>query len=422
MQTKGDILDIINNKIDNYIEILKKNNNNYFVFKRNGSFFRKKTLGDNSYVSDIDTTIYVKNNNINDTTTFFQNGIKYFCESNNFYMMEIKAGYDYRFDFGFIINKNGISYNYNAVDIRNSLNNLYADLIITKKELEEILEYVKDNPTFLEINTLYNYLKKYKNLFWTCDDIKNGKLEYRKKTFNFIDIVKNFVVIVRTVLEFEEGKYIIYETGFVSYTIKNEHKNTNLSIYSNNIVIKKYSDFALNQTKNLYYEVFKLYIRKRYFKLLKRLRSLLNFELFPKNSGDIYTKKLRDKKNKNKILNVINKIDKLILNTELRCLSQIKEQIDIIIVLLKYKNELEIKRLLVNLLKNSITFCNYDIETNIVNGYNLLNKKYNKDKIEILLEKYGNSIQNKINILIYPDLVEIYNDINYLLPFKLSLS
>jgi hypothetical protein len=418
MITKGDIVDIINEKIDTLIKNFKKNKNIKFIFKTSGSFFRKNTLNNNSYVSDIDTNIYIQNDNIDNTTNFVQNGIKYIYNSADFYIVDIKAGFDDRFDF-FTMTKNGMSNNYNANIIRESINKLHVKNVINKEEMNEILEYVKDNPNLLEINKFYDYLKKYKNLFWTYDNIQNGKLLYREKIFNFTDIVKNFVIIVPTILEFEKGKYIVFEIGFISYTIKKEY--TNLSKYSNSKIISKYSITPLNSKKNLYVEVLKFYIRKQYFKLLKRLKLLLSIETSSKNSGNIYTKKLRDKKNKKNIFDVINTINKLIVNKELRCLSQIKERITIINILLKYKDELEIKRLFINVLKDSIEYCKYDFQKNIINGYNFL-QEYNKENIKKILNNYEYDIENKINSIVFPYFVEINMKLSHLLPFNLSLS
>ena len=268
MIIKGNIVNIINTKINDIIKYLKSDTDAYFIFKRKGSFFRKKTLNSNAYVSDIDTSIYIRNDDINNSVRFIQQGIKFYCENKQFYITDIKAGVDNRFDFGYTIKKDGLPENYNPDKIRSSLENIYEQKIINKDEYTDFLKYVKDKPTIIEINKLNDYTKKYKTLHWSSIDIKNGKMVYRKKEFILKDIIKDFVVIVQTIFEFEVGKYIIFETGYVTYTIQEKYKNLNLSRYQNSKIISDYSNIPSNQKKNFYVEILKFYIRKRYFKTL----------------------------------------------------------------------------------------------------------------------------------------------------------
>ena len=94
-------------------------------------------------------------------------------------------------------------------------------------------------------------------------------------------------------------------------------------------------------------------------------------------------------------------------------------KIKIIIILIEYKPELEIKRLVINLLNDLKETCNY-YPDNVKNIYNVLNK-YNKNNLIDELKEFQRILFNHLNELALPELVNYLNRLQFLLPFKLKL-
>lgn len=439
MLIKGEIIENINLKIDKLLNFIDKkciDNNVAYTVKKIGSFFRKNVLKDTSYTSDIDIGIYFKinNDNKNDVYDVIRESISYCCKNNNFYFNHIKCGLDDRFNFDIEVDISGNIQKYEPKKIKESILKMYNFKYITKKEYDNINLHIKDNPTFEEIYSLVLILKKFKNIFWTCDEINKNEKIYRKKKIKYSNLIDKFRTLYNCVFEFEKGKYINFDINFITYSVLPECEKF-IDKINNDFIYKEcgiVNDGGFKKFLN-YHDIFKFYMRKKYFKVLKRLKNLLISYLVEviiiRENGTNLPTRLRRRDTVKKHLNItIKKIEKISRKKILRCLDQLSNRIEIIIILLEYKSENEIKRLIVDLLKDSINFCKHDIlksvenkDKNIINTYNVLKNKYDKEKIKETLEKYKKSVDSKLNNIALPELIKIYEKIYYLLPFKLNL-
>lgn len=415
MLTKKNIYDNVTNRINQINEEFNKNDVRYFLYKK-GSFFEKVTT-DTAYITDIDFSFNIQiQENKKDIYGAIRNTIDFIYGLEKANLIKIKTVADKRFDFNLGFNENGSPKNYDPSHIREKISEYHKSGIITEKEFNYISRHIKDNPDIVTYFLLIDTLEDFQSIDWTYDEFKSGQKDYRKKTFVYYDIFYSFPTITKWIYETQNDKYIMLDCSFHTYTISNRYKNAEINDYYIYNTFRKHS--IQNEKKIIYsmlaYEqFFKYYSLKRYFKALRRLGGLIRTYM--------YSHEKPVNKKRRKILHGVSKrIFKFSKNERIRCLNQLKIQIDIILGLFEYKTELEIKKMMVQLIRNSLEICKYDINKNTVNVYNALKNKFNKNKIKDLLNVYKKSIQDEINKIAYPEIRDIYEKIHIYLPFKLS--
>jgi hypothetical protein len=346
---------------------------------------------------------------------------------NNYYLKEFIAGEDERFIFDFDIRKSGKIINYDAKEIKDRFQDLYKKKVISEDELNELLEYVLEEPTLISFEKLKLVLEKYKDLLWTYKEIKKGKKKHRGKTFDLYNLFMKKIFLSNFILEYEKGKYILFD---LSFRVVEYHGNTDISkIYRNgNILIKTkfYGELSRVASLSSYHGFFKNYVQEKYLKMLKRLRSIVTFYIFhDKNIESNSDEKVRDYENLGKIRYQITEKTK-----EFSCLNQIKNRIDIIVFFIesKIKDDLEIKRLSVELLKDTINFCNYSSKystelNNFLRSQDAIKilKNNNRDGLKELLLLFKKDVFSYVNSKALPELIYFYNRLKPFLPFDIVL-
>jgi len=412
------------NILNEYIE----KSNIYGFYDIHGTFHhgnRKKL----KYISDIDAECWIRfDNNLINIYKYIVKFITYITD-NNYYFGSFLTGYDNRFIFNFKVKKNGNVINYDSNEIKKKIKILLDSKILNKDEYNNLIKYVKDNPTLINIEKFKLILEEYQLISWSLEDIKEGWKIHRGKKFILKDQILSRVIMTSFVLEYKKNNYCTFELNFHIYSMDKKYKNTIDNI-------KKYSTLygEYDRTTNImYYEgIFKNYVQKKYLKVFKRLRSLLTTFLLYDDDGkstsidkSINTVNTTFEIIKNpKYIKFIKKtryeMRNIMLNNRIACLNQIKSRIDNIIILMDYKKSLEIKKLIIELLKDIITCCEFDSDE-IEKIHEILKNKYNKKILIDSLNKLKKDIFASANNLILPDLIKYYDLLKPLLPFKIIL-
>lgn len=390
-----------------------------------GTFHGGKDKG-LTYVSDIDGEYLIryKDNNNDKIAKFALDSIQYITTKMGFYWKEYMVGIDPRFQFPFYVRKNGTVWQYNYDDIYDKLEENLENKIITEEEFEHITKYVVSDPSLADIEKLKLVLEPYMNLSWTYDQIISGKLHQRGMTFDFKEEIFKTSLRSSYVVEYDKGKYVSFDLAYRIFEIDELPKGSVddpkvIGIYHDKA--KYINDRFGHTTLFLYEGIFKNYVQEKYFKILKRLRSLLSQYMFFKGEDifSITVERGREPQYFMDIRGVREEIKKLSTDEIFSCINQLKNRVDDIIILTNFKPQLEIKRLVVTLLKNGINCCHLDKKFS-EDLYKELKKKYNKENIIKALNTYKKTIFNYLNQLALPYLMEIYDKTEFMYPFKLT--
>jgi hypothetical protein len=417
----------IENEINKLNEYIDKSNISGFYYIH--GTFQDGEIKKLKYISDIDAECWIKyNNNLNDIYLYIVNFITYITD-NNYYFGSFLTGYDDRFVFNFKIKKNGDIIDYDTLEIKTNLKKLLDNKTLNENEYNTLINNVKNNPTLIDIQKLILILEEYQLISWSLDDIKKGWKIQRGQKFILKDQILSKVIMTSFVLEYTKNNFCTFELNFHIYTIDKKYKNTveNIERYG-----KFYGEYD-RTTNIMYYEgIFKNYAQKKYLKVFKRLRSLLtSFILYNDdrktigintsiNTVNTTTEKIKDQKYFKFIKRIRYEMREIMFNNQIACLNQIKSRIDNIIILMEYKKPLEIKKLVIELLKDTITYCNFK-SNEIDNIHNILKNKYNENLLQNSLNKFKKEVFAEANNLILPDLIKYYNLLAPLLPLKLVL-
>jgi len=380
------------------------------------------------YVSDIDVELWLRfQENKKEVYDNFLNVIDLMIK-NNMYFNSLLAGVDERFNIDAYLKKDGTIANYNPILIKEQYNNLYKKKIISKVELDEILSYVIENPTLILFKKLKNKIKSDYTLSWSLDEIKTGKKTFKKKKFLLYDLFLKYVFISSFIFEYSVGNYISFDLAFRIFNLSDKYKTltppNKYTIYD--FLIDKtdiYGEISRRTTSFYYESLFRNYVQGKYLKMIKRLRSMLGEYIFRPEIIDIINNNLNKQFKEYRYQKLLKKlrydIQQFTKSKKISCLNQLKNRIETIIFLIKYKPEIEIKRIVIELLKDSHNYCEYFPE-NVKNIYNILNN-YDKNKLIIELNIFQNILFKYLNNLALPKLIEYLNRLQFLLPFNLQL-
>lgn len=411
-----------------------------FIFFH-GSFSKKVYGNQVTYATDIDLDYYLMYEDNKDEIVKFQMKILDFFLSKNMLFYECVYGKDERFMFDIDVKKNGKIYNYKPKIIRKKLTDLYKKKIITKDELDEVLDYIveltnSDIDNLIAIERLKFKLDNFINISWTLEDIKEGKTTHYKKVFNLTDFTIKYLFRLTFIYEYVKGNYIFIDTPLRIFSLPEKFKNKLNTIEDLHSIItdnaKLYGDDDRLTNLFLYHGIFKNYIKEKYFKVLKRMRSLISHSLNSKyeNKNNIYNRILKKEEHREYLYDIRSDIDKLTKSTKFSCLNQLKNRSDIIVALteFKYKDELEIKRLVAELMKDAMYACGYespDIKTvyDALKTFHSHNSNSNKNKLIGAIKLFKKNMFHHLNMLALPHLIHFYNDLKSkeLLVFDLVL-
>ena len=323
------------------------------------------------YASDYDIYNIVTVENTSSFIKKIKKMINLLMNKPNYYIGDIKLGIYDKFR---IINDNLDVNNYNCNEIKQKLEKLYDDNIITKEEYSENMKLLKTKVTRDE---LYEIIKKlrYHIVRWKPSEIldgykvmADGNKYYMKDAIYCKTIFKIDLFVVLNDNNHQEFSCI--------YDLRTSD-GKRINIFKFDIVAEFKKDISY------------LYYSKNYFKLCKRLFSLSNYQY------------KRDKNNKKYII-ILKKLF-YILNSDAGIIYNICQDINGLVFLLEnYKN--------INILK-----IKYEIDgfiNRLSNVYNIKSfLKNEEDIIDKLKDIYNFKNKNKI----IENLNEIYNKLNKIL-------
>lgn len=384
--------------------------------------------GRSIYISDIDIEYFIKyEDDIKKIKEFFEYFIKELYSHKQFIFVKAISGLDDRFRFSFNILKNGTIIGYDYTVIKTRLDSLLKADVINEEEYKKIMKYVVKSPTLITFEKLKLVLEDFNILFWTYDELSVGKKEYRGKTFILDEtlLYPNFPTVLTSILEFDDNKYVDVDLSMFLYknrknTNSNISKNITYSSFDENVILLNDLN-RVNTTQHYYHGVFKNYIQRKHVKTLKRIRSILSSLTFDKrNTVNLTYIEGTNPKYRSLIFKIRNEIGDY-YNTEIGIFNQIKNRIGDVIFLIGIKEEMQIKQLIVEILKDLLTttYNNKSLLDEINNE--LKKKKYDKDKLNKLMKELGDDVMKQMNEKALPFLIKIYNQIKFLLPFKLEL-
>lgn len=384
------------------------------------------------YVSDIDVEYWLRyQDNKKDLYLVFQNTIDLLLD-NKMYFSSFIAGEDDRFSFNFTIRKDGSLKGYDYKEITKRISDLNKNKVITKSQKEEILRHAKEEMDIVSFNKFELDLNKYKKIKWTLEELQKGEKIHFGRKFLLYNFFMKSVFLTNFIFEYSPGKYVPFEIVFTIFKLPETYVNLrpppgvrqyDLLIDKTYIYGDKSGDMDGRTTYFFYESIFRNYVKERYLKVLKRLGSLLSEVYFkPHFVNSInhnMNKELKNPKNRKLIFYIRNEIKKISKRPEVSCLNQIGSRIDSVIVLSKYKEELEIKRLLVEIINDSKEVCGY-FPYNIREIYETL-KNYNTETLINELEEFGKLVQDKLNSIAIPYLQKYLDELKLLLPFTIKV-
>jgi hypothetical protein len=271
---------------------------NYHFF--HGTFSSKNVRT----ITDIDITDYYEipsTNTINNTTvnpirskelaTIIQKQVKKVKNKENIVFNNLLAGYDTRFLINFNITQSGEIKDYHSISIKHHFKKLYDDKIIKKKEYEELIEKVKDEPSITEFYDLVNELEKYYQLIWDEKEISRGYKTVRKHKFELKDVFQNYQkdfkigynpIILTYAVMVDEMYFNLDSTFIICYSKDNTITIEEPEITNDILFRQKFTmlnEYQKSHNYELYKGLYKNLPKGKFFKMFKRLRSILGYFL-----------------------------------------------------------------------------------------------------------------------------------------------
>lgn len=380
------------------------------------------------YVSDIDVEYWIRfQNNKKDIYEHILDTVNFLIK-NNMYYHDFIAGVDDRFEFNIDIKKDGSMIGYDYKKIKNEINKMKKDKIISNDEYKDINKFIVKDPDIIIFNKLRVLLRDLKDIHWTYDELISGKKIVRGKTFILYDLLMKSVFRSSFVYEYKKNNYVLFDYAFRIFFMDEKYETLkpppNVRQYDFIINYTKIYGEVSRRTTNFYYEsLFRNYVQGKYLKMIKRIRSLFGEYIFrydiKNNINKNINKHFKDIKYRIFLLNIRKEIEQFTKNVKISCLNQLKNRIEGIIILTKYKEELEIKRLTIELLNDCKNTCGY-YPDNIDKIFNIL-KKYNENKLIDELTIFRKILFKHLNDISLPFLIKLYNKLEHLLPFKIVL-
>lgn len=338
--------------------------------KKHGSYFREKNK--NAYLSDIDVTVLI------DECSQAKKLINFLCKDKNFYLKEILCGDDRRFKFSIL------SKNINLKKIKSDLEKYKKNKVLSDEEFNKLSELVKETKLG-NISLLAYQLRLVRNIPWTINDIKNNKTIFRGIEYDFCDNLKKSFLKITGVFIFKNKFPILFDISVKRRDLPREEDS-------------------------MFYNMVRYYYTNRYFKFVNKLKGYLRKNL----------KEISDKKT---VSIAINRLDSIHKEKRLKCIYQIIIRIDVILILIKYKNLSDIRKYIIQLRNDSIQFCKYNFVPNLKknSNYEIIIQNLTKKQIIQKLKEYKNQLNQYMNDLIEKELLSIYKKIESFLPAKINI-
>ena len=260
------------------------------------------------YPSDYDLFESVQVSSISNIVKQFQAKVKLLLSLNDVYIGDIKAG---EYEPLRIINerayfKNNKVVGYDFKDTMNRLNQMMDKKFITKKEYSQLKKLIKQKPTKEEWNIMVKNLRLHV-LRWSPDDVLKGYKQFNKH---------------RVTLEEALQTTGLFKLDAIAY-INNKFSEFSI-IYDLRMGKKRLNNFKININEDLKANINQLQDNKQYFKMLKRILSLMRVKMKTLKSDN-------DKAILSKEIEAITDV----LNGELGILNSVANDIEIILQILE---------------------------------------------------------------------------------------
>ena len=382
------------------------------------------------FISDIDVEYWMRYyNTLESKKALFEEYKRVFTIlMKKMIFVKMLAGVDQRFVFTHRIRKNGEVQDYDASIIRKRFQTLYKDKVVTKKELDELLHYVVEKPNMVQFMNLANYIDTYKNIQSESNEIQVGKKIYRGKTFTLFDIFIEDAFKTTFVYEILKHKYVLFELVFHICSLPSHIPNIRVSrkkqytFLTSNATL--YGEKPRNSTYYFYETIFRNYVKGNYFKVIKRIRSLLGEAYFQPNAintiDDELNRELKNPKHRTLLYEVRAEIQLFTKSSNLPCFNQLKNRLEILLLIFNTISTKKYKIFLEELYKDMKKRCGYTSKS--------IQKIQNKKDIETLYKEISDHMNTMAkpylirfsdilqNVLPYKDLLKIHHHTNTMIP------
>lgn len=330
------------------------------------------------YLNDVDIRI---NSNLSPTydmayyAKMIQSLIKTQFNDSNIFFDKFECGIDKDFFFNIQINTNGDMVNYNRKQIKEKLKNLYLINRLTRDEYKKIKSHLVEKPTVIQSVRLCSILQEHTLLSWTKSEVMNGE----KKLYNGPVLkLKNTLFQTRVTLKFIlkiNGNYIDVDLSF--FFKKSKYFSVN-----------HIRMCCLGQNERTYdvFTIVKYVIRKRFYKVLKRIRTTFSIKM---SFLDEYTPK-EQKEIRQSIKDISDEINSL-ADTNIGLINHCAHQCDIMIILIKNK---------------------YVSKDEVAQWYKKIQHFLPESNMQVSIEnlkKMKNELIKKADKLVYPKIEYFYN-------------
>lgn len=317
-----------------------------------------------------------------------------------YYLGDIKLGLDLIFNINIGQFVDGILYDYDSIEIRRHINDLFINGYLTEKEAEDLLFFVKNNITQDEHDILSELIRNLIIVRWTGDDIINGYVILPGNRKITIKEALSHKTMVKIDMWGSVNDRYIEITNFFILIKLNQPKNGKIDPFAkdfNGQMINLPDDYYLTLEDSLKKEIEKLYYSNIFykpFKMSKRMWSLARIR-GDENMLDILTPLIR---------------------SSASLLSQINSEIEVLIDLIKhvaYPPLIAIGKQIDGFKSRIVNILDIDFQENEVNRIidKLLDDKNTKTKLIELLKELKSIFLTGIN-----EYTIAYLDDNNLLP------
>ena len=384
-----------------------------------GTFASGKT----KYVSDIDGEVPILYDNnskeeLSDRRRYVLKILKAIKNNSKLTIIETWSGYDDRYMFDFNVTINGEIENYNANDIRKRIKNNP----LSKKEKDELLKLVKDKPTLKDIEIFKNKLEKYAIIYWKYDELLN-----KEKTLPGDKLVEldpfNDILVITFMIEYEKNKFFPADITFLSLLRTQERLENTIDNRFYNIPNTNFYNIISNTDRESYKPIifgfFKNYVQNKYYKMLKRLRTILTRIVFAQKEIKSNNNSNNENVISNEDIRTIFEIRKEILdiyNTELGIYSQISKRIDTAIEIIDKVDQSKVMIFIFEIIDDFLLI-NY--EHKLINS---LLSESDKGKIKEYLKIIKKDLFEVLNNKAKHLLLQYYDKTKHFLPFKLEIN
>ena len=323
------------------------------------------------YSSDYDLYEIVNTSSLKTTAKQFQSIIRKLMKRKDFYFGDIKIG---SVDEWEVIDEYEEHDDYNYEKTKSNIETLYKNKIISKKEFESGMKLIKPILTPIEFIEMKKE-NRFHILRWSPQEILQNKKKFRGNTYTLEDAMNSDGLFkLDCIARLENG---VFQEISIIYELRIHNKR----------ISKKRIDVPKSLEEAIVY-----YSKKgSWFKVCKRLWSLLNYNILNRPSE------------KKKSIEVLEKLFD-ILNSDIGILYQVSSYIDILVELLEdhnvkpnvLKGEIDT---FIERLANVYSVKSYlDKEKKILDDIrSLLQSKVSKNKMINGLEKIQEELENVMN-------------------------